>query len=456
MRLGTEGLGRGRLSLRARRQAQHARHPEVQSEAEAFKLQNQGLGASMNSPQPLANQRRKHARVPLETSKGLSARPDPLKDLTAEDGCNSPANHFDLREFRHLNPRSGYTVKNKVAIMPRNASQWSGLKQSASRWGLVVFALGCLGLGTPAPASEADARASARAVFQILAAELALQSGDTLLAAGAYLGLARQTQDPSVAERATQLALAVRSPHEALEAAEIWLSGSADPRSAQQAVDLLQLLLEQNDRLSASLQQRLRQASSAEQRAEFDDSLSQLALRGPRPEQGILLLDTVYSGLPQPSVALYTKAMLQERRGLFGEMEALLRSLLARDPNHAHALNALGYSMVDRNQSLAEAYALIRRAHTLLPQDPHIMDSLGWAYFRMNQLAQAQKWLEEAYRRLPDAEIAAHLGEVLWAQGRTLEAQRIWAEAHQRAPQNRVLLETLHRMGTRATSPLAQ
>lgn len=295
---------------------------------------------------------------------------------------------------------------------------------------------------------EADARASARAVFQILAAELALQSGDALLAAGAYLGLARQTQDAAVAERATQLALAVRSPQEALEAAEIWLRGASDPSSAQQAVDLLQLLLDQNDRLAASLRERLKRIGpSTEQRSEFDDMVGQLALRGPRPEQGILLLDSVYRGQALPSVAIYTQAMLQERRGQIAEMESLLRRLISRDPQHAHALNALGYSLVDRNQSLQEAYALIRKAHTLLPQDPHIMDSLGWAYFRLQQLDEAQRWLEEAYRRLPDAEIAAHLGEVLWTRGQTADAQRIWSEAHQRSPQNRVLLETLQRTG---------
>lgn len=341
--------------------------------------------------------------------------------------------------------------------MPRILLLWSRLVPSVPARAASLFMSCLLALFAPAGAAqERDTRATARAVFQILSAELALQSGDTLLAASAYLTLARQTRDEAVAERATQLALIVGSPRDALETAEIWLKVAADPASAQQAVDLLQLLLEQTDRLSSSLQRRLERAETASQRTEFHDMLSQLVLRGPRPEQGILLIDTVYQGEAQPpSVAVYTKAMLQERRGQVGEMESLLRGLLVRDPEHAHALNALGYSLVDRNQSLPEAYGYILKAHSLLPQDPHIMDSLGWAYFRMNRLDQAQRWLEEAYRRLPDAEIAAHLGEVLWVLGKNADAQRIWAEAHQRAPQNRVLLETLRRVGARQVAPAA-
>ncbi|MGA0881734.1 MAG: tetratricopeptide repeat protein [Burkholderiaceae bacterium] len=294
---------------------------------------------------------------------------------------------------------------------------------------------------------HASARDAARAVFQILAAEFALQAGDPLLAAGAYLGLARQTQDAGVAERATQLALAVRSPTEALETAEIWLQADPNNRSAQQTVDLLQLLLGQENRLVASLRTRMTAAQTPQERAALDESLGQLALRGPIPEQGIRIIDRVYGQTALPSTALYAKAMLLERRGLISEMEQLLRGLLAQDPNHAHALNALGYSLVDRQTSLEEAYGLIRKAHALEPQDPHIMDSLGWAYFRLQKPQQALRWLREAYRRLPDAEIAAHLGEVLWTQGQPEDARRIWAEAQQRSPQNRVLLETLQRVG---------
>jgi tetratricopeptide (TPR) repeat protein len=342
-----------------------------------------------------------------------------------------------------------YTVANKVAIMPRNSRLQTVLRALSK--GLVVLC--CSGsVWTASAAAKAtgldSARDSARAVFQILAAEFALQAGDPLLAAGAYLGLARQTQDAGVAERATQLALAVRSPTEALETAEIWLREAPSNRSAQQTVDLLQLLLGQDGRLIASLQSRLMAAQTPQDRAAFDDSLAQLALRGPHPKQGIRLIDQVYGQRALPSAALYSKAMLLERRGLVSEMEHLLRGLLAQEPNHAHALNALGYSLVDRHQSLEEAYGLIRKAHALEPQDPHIMDSLGWAYFRLQKPQQALRWLKEAYRRLPDAEIAAHLGEVLWTQGQPEDARRIWAEAQQRSPQNRVLLETLQRVDT--------
>ncbi len=341
--------------------------------------------------------------------------------------------------------------------MPRNAFRQSKLLSLSKG----LAALSCAWLPWVAAAAPNDsvrdtARESARAVFQILAAEFALQAGDPLLAAGAYLGLARQTQDAGVAERATQLALAVRSPKEALETAEIWLRQDPQNASAQQSVDLLQLLLGQDNRLITSLQLRLKSAKTPEAQSGFHETLGQLALRGPNPEQGIRLIDQVYGQRVLPSAALYSKAMLQERRGLVSEMEALLRSLLVQEPNHAHALNALGYSLIDRNQSIQEAYVLIRKAHELLPQDPHIMDSLGWAYFKLQKPDQAARWLREAYRRLPDAEIAAHLGEVLWTQGQPEDARRVWAEAHQRSPQNRVLLETLQRMGAGVTAPGAR
>ncbi len=338
--------------------------------------------------------------------------------------------------------------------MPRIVRLWSShLCRPKGALGSLLVAL-MISLGPPVKASEVEAaRTAARAVFQVLAAELALQAGEVTLAAGAYLGLARQSDDAGVAERATQLALAVRSPRDALEAAEIWLRNAPKDPSAQQSVDLLQLLLEEDARLIRSLRARAAPSSSAAERAQFEEEISQLVLRGPRADQGIRILDAVYDRTEMPSNVLYTKAMLQERRGLVKEMEALLRSLLARDPSHAHAMNALGYSLADRRESLQEAYGLVRKAHTLMPQDPHIMDSLGWTYFRLNQPEQAIQWLQEAYRRLPDAEIAAHLGEVLWSRGQQEEARRVWAEAHQRSPLNRVLLETLQRLEPEPAAP---
>jgi Flp pilus assembly protein TadD len=115
-------------------------------------------------------------------------------------------------------------------------------------------------------------------------------------------------------------------------------------------------------------------------------------------------------------------------------------------PEHAHAYNALGYSLADRGLRLEEAKALIQRALELTPGDPFITDSLGWVEFRLGNNDEALRLLQKAYATRPDAEIAAHLGEVLWAMGRQDEARRIWAEGRNRDAGNEVLRETLVRL----------
>ena len=126
-------------------------------------------------------------------------------------------------------------------------------------------------------------------------------------------------------------------------------------------------------------------------------------------------------------------------------MERQLRRILVLKPDHHNALNALGFGYADRNQHLGEAKQLIQRALELAPGDPFITDSLGWVEFRLGNLAEAQRLLQEAYRNRPDPEIAAHLGEVLWAQGQKDEARRIWREAQQKDANNATLKDTLRR-----------
>ncbi|MDT7837298.1 tetratricopeptide repeat protein [Aquabacterium sp. OR-4] len=143
---------------------------------------------------------------------------------------------------------------------------------------------------------------------------------------------------------------------------------------------------------------------------------------------------------------IYEQAMVEEKLGRFADMERLLRRVIELKPEHSHAHNALGYSMVDRNVRLPEARALIQRALELSPGDPFITDSLGWAEFRMGRADEALRLLRQAYSARPDTEIAAHLGEVLWAAGQQDEARRVWREAQARDAQNEVLRETLARL----------
>jgi tetratricopeptide (TPR) repeat protein len=143
---------------------------------------------------------------------------------------------------------------------------------------------------------------------------------------------------------------------------------------------------------------------------------------------------------------LYEQAMMSEKLGRFEEMEAQLRRVIELKPDHHHAYNALGYSLADRNLRLPEAKQLIERALKLAPGEPFIVDSLGWVEFRLGNLPEAARLLRQAHAGRPDAEIAAHLGEVLWASGAQDEARRVFADAAQREPANEALREALDRL----------
>ena len=144
---------------------------------------------------------------------------------------------------------------------------------------------------------------------------------------------------------------------------------------------------------------------------------------------------------------LYEQSMMAEKLDRLEEMERLLRRVMQIDPKHAHAHNALGYSLADRGLRLDEARALIVRALELMPGDPFITDSLGWVEFRQGNLEEARRLLQQAWAGRPDAEIGAHLGEVLWVMGRRDEALGIWRLALDRDGSNKVLRQTLTRLG---------
>ncbi|HYF42299.1 MAG TPA: tetratricopeptide repeat protein [Ramlibacter sp.] len=148
---------------------------------------------------------------------------------------------------------------------------------------------------------------------------------------------------------------------------------------------------------------------------------------------------------PRDTDLLYDQAMLAEKLGNLSEMERLLRQVIAAKPDYHHAYNALGYSFADRNIRLAEGKQLIQKALEFAPGDPFISDSLGWVEFRLGNKAEALRILEAAYKTRPDAEIAAHLGEVLWSLGQRDKATAIWKEGLLLNNENETLLETLKR-----------
>ena len=158
-----------------------------------------------------------------------------------------------------------------------------------------------------------------------------------------------------------------------------------------------------------------------------------------------LLVDAT-TRYPKDLEFTYDQAMLAEKLGRLDEMERLLRGVIAAKPDYHHAYNALGYSLADRNVRLPEAKKLIQKALEFAPGDPFITDSLGWAEFRMGNKTEAQRLLQGAFKQKPDAEIAAHLGEVLWSLGKRDQAIAIWKEGAQLNAENETLLETLKRL----------
>lgn len=166
---------------------------------------------------------------------------------------------------------------------------------------------------------------------------------------------------------------------------------------------------------------------------------SQLLRDAHHYEEAYSLLAGALAKRPDNIDLLYESALMADRLGRFDALEARLKRLLEIKPDHAHGLNALGYSLAERNLRLGEAHELIQRALALAPEDPFIMDSLGWVLYRQGKLDESLKVLRQAYGRKPDPEIAAHLGEVLWALDRKEDARRLLREAASKDPDNEVL-----------------
>jgi len=158
--------------------------------------------------------------------------------------------------------------------------------------------------------------------------------------------------------------------------------------------------------------------------------------------------DILVQGLadnPDTPDLMYDLAMVAEKLDRVDEAESKLKELIALRPDDAQALNALGYTLVDRTSRTDEGLAFIERAHKLSPTDPFILDSLGWAFYRLGRFDDAERYLQQALDGRPDAEIAAHLGEVLWRKGEHAKALAVWKAQLDSNPDNAVLKETVKR-----------
>lgn len=159
------------------------------------------------------------------------------------------------------------------------------------------------------------------------------------------------------------------------------------------------------------------------------------------------LLTQAMEQYPQSEELHYSRAMIAESLDRIDMLEQDLRWILEQDPNNAQALNALGYTLTDRTDRHQEALEMITRALELQPGDPFYLDSLGWVYYRLGDLAKAEKYLREAMQAQPDVEFIAHLGEVLWERGKKQEAKQVWQQGLDQDADNELLLETMRRYG---------
>ena len=159
------------------------------------------------------------------------------------------------------------------------------------------------------------------------------------------------------------------------------------------------------------------------------------------------VLNVALRDMPESTTLRYTRSMLGEQRNDLDLMESDLREIILQEPDNATALNALGYTLANRTERYAEAFALISRALELQPEEPAILDSMGWILYRQGKYSESVEYLSRAYAKFPDPEVAAHLGEALWASGDTATALSVLQGAAVKDPDHELLITTMKRLG---------
>src|SRR6266571_1506466 len=296
----------------------------------------------------------------------------------------------------------------------------------------------------------------ARAEFQKLMAGVP-DSSDMAFAV-ALLSL--QLKDYDAAEK--YLRSLIESPYRDKDGVRLYLGQVAEERKnlpealrwygeegeqyVQAQIRYAQVLARQGklDEARARLQQAA--AKDSQQRVQLVLAEAQLLRDANQPKTAFDLVGQALDRVPNNPELLYDYAMLAEKIERVDILEASLRKLIEIRPEHAHAYNALGYSLAERNQRLPEARELIERALQLAPDDSFIIDSMGWVLFRMGNLKDSLGYLRRAFAGRPDPEIAAHLGEVLWAMGERAEAERVLGDATRESPDNETLANTIRRL----------
>lgn len=191
--------------------------------------------------------------------------------------------------------------------------------------------------------------------------------------------------------------------------------------------------------------ERLRE-NNPDRRGQAWQAQGQLLREAGRLDDAIEAYSKGLDEVPDDTDLRYARAMTQVQRDNIDAAEQDLRAVLEKEPDNAHALNALGYTLANNTDRLEEAAELIRKAYAKLPEDPAVIDSRGWIAYKQGRLEEAERYLHEAYEMSEQAEIAAHYGEVLWKLGKRDEARRVWNEALADHPDAETLKETMERL----------
>jgi tetratricopeptide (TPR) repeat protein len=163
------------------------------------------------------------------------------------------------------------------------------------------------------------------------------------------------------------------------------------------------------------------------------------------------VLNNSVGAFPNNVELLFLRSVLSTETNNLAQMEADLRQIILLEPQSPVAYNSLGYTLADRTDRYQEAYDLISKAAELAPNDPAIIDSLGWVQYKLGKYAEARDNLDKAYKLYPDAEVAAHLGEVLWVMGDRSAATRVWRGALATQPDSVHLRDTMQRLDPAAS-----
>jgi tetratricopeptide (TPR) repeat protein len=274
----------------------------------------------------------------------------------------------------------------------------------------------------------------------------ALDAGDEPSAVALYAGFteARYPAAQDLPFHAAQSAELLDRPDEAIR----WYGKVTGENSLRATMRRAFLLAEEGEVGEArNLMTRLRIGGDTRVKSQSYQAEAQILQQAGQPEEAMKVLDAALVELPDEFPLRYARALLAVSMGLIELAETDLRHAIAGDPDNAVAINALGYTLADLTDRFEEAEELIRLAYEMQPDDPSVIDSMGWIAYRQGRLDEAERYLREAWHLLRNPEVAAHLGEVLWVRGYPDQARELWAEGRELEGDQRVLIDTMQRFG---------